>query len=206
MDKSTYERLLIELAKKREYQKLLDLANEVVAEYPDWHIAWHYQGTAYGLQENHEKAITSFIKALEIKPNSEKALYGLSVSFHALKMYTEAIACLLKHQEISGKVTPWISVPTNSHFSIINWLVIGCNLHPMNPCRTDISRFLMEYNQLPMALLIVVLKIHPTRRSARGIGPGRPGPMGFRSCGERGRNSRRGRRAADLPSGRPDRT
>ena len=83
MDKTSYERLLVEFAKKREYQKLLTLAEEVVEAYPDWHIAWHYLATAYGLQGNHEKAISYFIKALEIKPNSEKVLYGLSVSFLA---------------------------------------------------------------------------------------------------------------------------
>ena len=77
MDKSTSERLLIELAKKGEYQKLLDLANEVAAAYPDWHIAWHYVGTAYGLQGIHEKAISNYIKALDIKPNSKKHVFLL---------------------------------------------------------------------------------------------------------------------------------
>jgi Bardet-Biedl syndrome 4 protein len=102
MNKADYEIVLRELAQQYKFDELLEIANKLAAEFPNWHLAWHYVGVAYGLQGNHEHAISNFIKALEVKPHSVKALYGLSVSFHALKMYEEAVSCLLKHKELHG--------------------------------------------------------------------------------------------------------
>ena len=89
MEKAAYEQELVKLAQEGKLQELLVLAKKLVEDYPSWHIAWHYLAVAYGLQNDHERAISYFIKVLELKPHSVKALYGLSVSFHALKMYEE---------------------------------------------------------------------------------------------------------------------
>ena len=97
MDKALSEISMRELAQQGKFKELLQTAEKLAQEYPNWHIAWHYVAVAHGLQGNHERAITNFIKALEIKPHSVKALYGLSVSFYSLKMYEQAISCLLKH-------------------------------------------------------------------------------------------------------------
>jgi tetratricopeptide (TPR) repeat protein len=101
MDKAAYEKQLVFLAQSFKYEELLELASQLVQDYPDWHIAWHYLAVAHGLKGNHEGAVENFINALKHKPSSTKALYGLSVSCHALKMYDKAIACLLKYRTIN---------------------------------------------------------------------------------------------------------
>jgi len=101
MEKAAYEKQLVVLAQAFKYEELLELAGQLVQDYPSWHIAWHYLAVAHGLKGNHEAAVENFIQALKHKPTSTKALYGLSVSFHALKMYDKAIACLLKYRTIN---------------------------------------------------------------------------------------------------------
>lgn len=101
MDKVAYEKQLVSLAQAFKYEELLELASQLVKDYPNWHIAWHYLAVANGLKGNHEGAIENFINSLKHKPTSTKALYGLSVSFHALKQYDKAIACLLKYRTIN---------------------------------------------------------------------------------------------------------
>jgi len=101
MDKAAYENQLVSLAQAFKYEELLELASQLVDDYPNWHIAWHYLAVAHGLKGNHEGAIENFIMSLKHKPTSTKALYGLSVSFHALKMYDKAIACLLKYRTLN---------------------------------------------------------------------------------------------------------
>jgi len=101
MDKAAYEKQLVSLAQAFKYEELLKLASQLVEDYPDWHIAWHYLAVAHGLKGNHEGAIENFIISLKHKPTSTKALYGLSVSLHALKEYDKAIACLLKYRTIN---------------------------------------------------------------------------------------------------------
>ena len=101
MEKAAYEKQLVRLALAFKYEELLELATQLVQDYPDWHIAWHYLAVANGLKGNHEGAIENFITSLKHKPTSTKALYGLSVSLHALKQYDKAIACLLKYRTIN---------------------------------------------------------------------------------------------------------
>ena len=101
MEKAAYEKQLVRLAQAFKYEELLELATQLVQDYPDWHIAWHYLAVANVLKGNHEGAIENFITSLKHKPTSTKALYGLSVSLHALKQYDKAIACLLKYRTIN---------------------------------------------------------------------------------------------------------
>ena len=102
MDKVMYEKQLVELAHTFKYEELLVQAKKMTEEFPDWHIAWHYVAVAYGLKGDHESAVANFLNSLKHKPSSTKALYGLSVSFHALKMYDKAIPCLLKYKKMHG--------------------------------------------------------------------------------------------------------
>ena len=101
MERAAYEKQLVSLAQAFKYEELLELASQLVQDYPNWHIAWHYLAVAYGLKGNHEAAVDNFITSLKHKPTSTKALYGLSVSLHALKQYDKAIACLLKYRTIN---------------------------------------------------------------------------------------------------------
>lgn len=128
MEKKKYEEQLVELARQNKKEELLSLADQLVEEYPDWHIAWHYLGVAYGFINDHERAVTCFLTALEIKPQSTKAMYGLSVAFHCLQMYSEAVACLKKYCDMK-----------EPGFKI--WFSMGVNYSEMNNFQEAYSAF-----------------------------------------------------------------
>jgi len=128
MEKAKYEKQLVELAKHNEKDELLKLADQLVEEYPDWHIAWHYLGVAYGFKNDHERAVTCFLTALEVKPESTKALYGLSVAFHCMQMYAEAVACLKKYGTLK---TPGFKI----------WFSMGVNYSEMGDFQNAYTAF-----------------------------------------------------------------
>ncbi|MBA2565737.1 MAG: tetratricopeptide repeat protein [Gemmatimonadetes bacterium] len=64
-----------------EAQKLLEQAVAIRPEGPE---AWTNLGTVYMRQENNEKAVEAYEKALELKPDNEAVLYNLAVTYHQL--------------------------------------------------------------------------------------------------------------------------
>ena len=76
--------------------------NDALALAPDFIDVQNNIGTAYGMNDQHEKAYAAFKKAFEMKPGYLKALNGLIVSEKHLGMYEEALQHCDQMERLGG--------------------------------------------------------------------------------------------------------
>lgn len=74
-----------------DYKEGRNYFQEIIKEEPSYDDAWLYQGLSYLLERNFDDAIESLNKALELRPNSYRALMMLGSALYFLQKYDEAI-------------------------------------------------------------------------------------------------------------------
>jgi tetratricopeptide (TPR) repeat protein len=97
------ERLMIGVAKAgadAQPQRALDLAKELATKFPGDERAQFILGNSYFGQQNYEKAIEQYQKAIAINPSFSGAYNSLGYAYRPLEKYAEAEAAFKKYIEL----------------------------------------------------------------------------------------------------------
>jgi tetratricopeptide (TPR) repeat protein len=90
----------LELEKAQDWTGLLAHCRRWIQTEPNYPVAWHSLGEAYGELGRHQKAIEAYRGALCLKPDYGAAWFSLGVANAKLGRYSEAIEAFLEAQRL----------------------------------------------------------------------------------------------------------
>ena len=91
------------LLKKKDFQGLLELAQQWVESEPGSAFARLILGVAHSNLKQHEQAVQAYREALRIQPENVSAWYNLGVAHGKLKQYDQAVPALREALRIQSE-------------------------------------------------------------------------------------------------------
>jgi tetratricopeptide (TPR) repeat protein len=85
------------------WEKDVELLDEVVEDYPDWHLLYFDRGTAYAFLSRYEEALADLTRAIELNPLHALAYGNRAAVYSRLHRYEEDLADLDKALELDPR-------------------------------------------------------------------------------------------------------